>query len=155
MANKQAPLMMGNLNTPATPNLMMGNMAMGGRPPVGMPPNRSMPGGGYGGPYGPAYLDAMNAHMQGRRVAGYYDTDVGLIMAELDRQDKIDAGVNEVIDDLKYHYTLGSWGGRRPIDDILGIPTKPPHDPDDVYLPWHAPGSGVKRVPTHRNPRAK
>ena len=154
MAYKQAPPMMGNLNTPATPNLMMGNMAMGGRPPVGMPPNRSMPPGYMPG-YGPAIFNAMDAQMQGRRQAGYLDTDVGLIMAELDRQDKIDAGVNEVIDDLQYHYTLGSWGGRRPIDWIRGEPTKPPHDPDSVYLPWHGPGSGVKRVPTHRNPRAK
>jgi len=146
MMNQQP--MMANFNAPAFTGAMMNNMMTGGRPPANGGQQRS----GAGGPYGVIY-DAVE---KAKRQGGYYDTDMGLIMDELNRQDEAEENVNDVIDDLQYHYTVGTWGGTRPIDDLFGITTKPPHDPESVYLPWMRPGyEPIKRMPTHRNPLAK
>lgn len=154
MMNQQP--MMANLNSPVSMGAMMNNMTMGGRPPMGQPPNRSMPGWpggepGWGGPYG----GISHAVEKGKRQAGYYDTELGPILAEFARQEEAEENVNDAIDDMKWHYQWGTWGGRRPMDDLFGKETTPPHDPDSLYLPWFAPGSGFKRMPTQRNPLAK
>ena len=73
MMNQQP--MMANLNSPVSMGAMMNNMTMGGRPPMGQPPNRSMPGGGWGGPYG----GISHAVEKAKRDAGVYDVDEGLL----------------------------------------------------------------------------